>query len=224
MAIKGDGHTYLWLLEHRDYPHKDWCLIWPFFKNKHGRGVIGTSGDTQFAARVMCELVKGEPPTPEHTAAHGCGNGHLGCTNPHHLDWKTKAENMEDCITHGTQPKHRLGPRGHFSPPEVEEIKRLLKTSTQLAVAQLYKVTESTIGDIARGRYYARPSKIKFWTPEEDDHLRDCVKRGLSFPEMSREIGRPLSAITGHAYRLGLKSGRPPNRSDYSTVSQRQGQ
>lgn len=212
-----------WILAHQSYPHENWCLIWPFYRDKNGRGVIELDGE-HYAHRLMCKMAKGEPPTPEHGTAHSCGGGHLGCINPRHLSWKTQGENLEDCLAHGTQPKTSFGPRGHFSPHEVEEIRRLLKTKTHRAIAQHYKVTESTISDIARGRYYARPSKIKFWTPEEDDHLRDCVKRGLSFPEMSREIGRPLSAITGHAYRLGLKSGRPPNRTDYSTVSQRQGQ
>jgi hypothetical protein len=78
--------------------------------------------------------------------------------------------------------------------------------------------------DIARGRYYARPSKIKFWTPEEDEKIRDCVSRGLSFPEIAREVGRPKAATMGRVYRLGLTSGRPPTRSDYSTSQQRQGE
>lgn len=38
MSVKGEGKAYKWILAHQDYPHKDWCLIWPFSRDKHGRG------------------------------------------------------------------------------------------------------------------------------------------------------------------------------------------
>jgi len=215
--VAAERNTYNWILAHLTYPHEDWCLIWPFMRDKNGRGVIETEGE-HYAHRLMCKLAKGEPPTPEHGTAHSCGAGHLGCVNPHHLSWKTQAENLEDCIKHGTQPKNHIGNRGHFSRDEVEQIRRLLGTQTQLSIARLYRVTESTISDIARGRYYSRESKIKHWTAEEDAKIRDCVARGLSFPEMAKELGRSLGGTTGRVYRLGLTSGRPPNRSDYSSI------
>jgi hypothetical protein len=208
VAVKGVSYARDWILEHQNYPHDDWCLIWPFFRDKNGRGVLGGDGE-HYAHNAMCELVHGPAPTPEHGSAHSCGNGHLGCVNPNHLAWKTQAENLMDCAKHGTQPKTHLGNRGHFSQEEVAEIRRLLKTHTQLAIAHRYAVTESTISDIARGRYYSRPSKIKHWTPEEDDKIRDCIRRGLNFPQMTKEIDRSVGGITGRAYRLGLSSGVP---------------
>lgn len=209
MAVDGDGKTHAWIRDHQNYPHKDWCLIWPFFRDKNGRGVIGIAGRRNFAHRVMCKQVHGEPPTAEHGTAHSCGNGHLGCVNPNHLSWKTQAENLKDCAKHGTQPRHSLGPRGHFSPHEVAQIRRLLQSHTQLAIAQMYGVTESTISDIARGRYYTRPPKINYWTPEEDEKIRYGMRRGLNFSQMAKEIGKSLGAVTGRAYRLGLHSGVP---------------
>ena len=196
-----------WMLAHQAYPHENWCLIWPFYRDKNGRGVIELDGE-HYAHRLMRKMVRGEPPTPEHGTAHSCGAGHLGCVNPHHLSWKTQAENLEDCAKHGTQPKHHLGNRGHFSQDEVEQIRRLLKTQTQLSIAQLYRVTESTISDIARGRYYSRPSKIKYWTPEEDRRLAELLEDGYIHEDIAKIIGRPWKAVSSHAAKLGLKSRR----------------
>lgn len=192
-----------WMLAHQSYPHENWCLMWPFYRDKNGRGVIELDGE-HYAHRLMCKMVKGEPPTPEHGTAHSCGAGHLGCVNPHHLSWKTQAENLEDCREHGTQPKHHLGNRGHFSQDEVEQIRRLLKTQTQLSIAQLYRVTESTISDIARGRYYSRPSKFNYWTPEDDDKLRQAVEAGHKLRVVASIVGRKYESVTSRMYRLGI--------------------
>lgn len=219
MAVSDVSHTRDWILEHQNYPHENWCLIWPFFRDKNGRGVVGGDGK-HYAHNTMCELVNGPAPTPEHGSAHKCGNGHLGCVNPNHLAWKTQAENLMDCSAHGTQPKHHLGNRGHFSQEEVAEIKRLLKTHTQLAVAHRYAVTESTISDIARGRYYSRPSKIIYWTPEEEDALRQSVAAGMNFGQIARQMGKTHHTISSKAYRMGLKSGQPAIQSRDITTFQ----
>ncbi|WP_354243676.1 hypothetical protein [Bradyrhizobium sp. LA2.1] len=123
-----------------------------------------------------------------------------------------------DCAAHGTHPKSRFGAKGQFDPSQIDEIRELLKTHTHREIAEMFGANQTTIGNIATGRFYSGPRKIKFWTQEEDDKIRDCVKRGLSFREMAKEIGRPEAGVTGRAYRLGLKSGRPATREDYSSV------
>lgn len=195
-----------WIEAHADYPHKNWCLFWPWFRDKNGRGVIRVDGKRMYAHRVMCRRVHGDPPSEDYGTAHSCGNGHLGCTNHHHLSWKTQADNLKDCAKHGTQPKTFLGPRGHFSMEEVAEIRRQLKTRTQLSIAHQYQVTESTISDIARGRYYARPPKLNYWEPEEDAKLREALSSGMSFSQTAKVVGRSFGATYGRASRLGLKS------------------
>jgi hypothetical protein len=205
---KGKGKTYQWLVSHKNEPDEGHCLIWPFFRDKCGRGWLKYLGKSHYAHRLMCKLVKGEPPTQEHHAAHTCGKGHLGCVHPKHLEWKTPSENMADCVVHGTQPKHHLGNKGHFTREQVDQIRELLKSNTQRAVAGMYGVTESTISNIARGLYYARPSKVNHWSPEEDEKLRSGVHGGLSFPEIAAKIGRSVFAVSNHAYKIGLRSGR----------------
>jgi hypothetical protein len=114
-------------------------------------------------------------------------------------------------------------PNGQGDANELDEIRELLKTHTHRAIAERFGASQTTIGNIATGRFYSRPSKLNYWTPEEDDKLRDCVSRGLSLPETAKELGRPKAATTSRVYRIGLTSGRKPTR-DYSTPSQRQGE
>jgi len=196
--------TQEWIEAHVDYPHQDWCLMWPFFRDKNGRAVISTDG-AYFAHTMMCQLIHGDPPSGEHGTAHSCGNGHLGCVNPWHLSWKTQADNLADCVKHGTQPKTFLGPRGHFSMAQVAEIKRQLETRTQLSIAHQYRVTESTISDIARGRYYSRPPKVNYWEPEEDAKLREAFSQGMNFSQIAEIVGRSFGATFSRSKRLGLK-------------------
>jgi len=55
-----ERHTYNWLVEHKDYPHEQWCLMWPFYRDKHGRAVVNIDGKRLFAYRVMCKMTNGE--------------------------------------------------------------------------------------------------------------------------------------------------------------------
>lgn len=85
----------------------DECLIWPFHRNDSGYPYITDGTKKKRVTRVLCEEANGATPSPQHEAAHSCGNGHLGCVNRHHLRWATHIENEKDKITHGT----RLGKR-----------------------------------------------------------------------------------------------------------------
>lgn len=84
-----------WIAAHLQYDGDD-CLMWPFSKTRDGYGVFGIAGKSIRAARFICQEVNGPPPTPEHHAAHSCGQGHDGCVHPRHLSWKTNSENQFD--------------------------------------------------------------------------------------------------------------------------------
>lgn len=76
------------------------CLFWPFPTISNGYPVLWRDGGSVYAHRIVCEHRYGPPPTPEHEAAHSCGNGHLGCVHPGHLRWATQIENAADKRLH----------------------------------------------------------------------------------------------------------------------------
>lgn len=78
------------------------CWTWIGPVRRHGGGdrpavsrrVRGVEHPRQFnAARLMCELMHGPAPTPEHEASHLCIDNWL-CIHPWHMIWETKKENI----------------------------------------------------------------------------------------------------------------------------------
>jgi hypothetical protein len=154
MAGKGEGKAYRWLQDHRSYD-KDYCLIWPFCRNRNGYGELSYLGEGYWAHRFMCELSNGPPPTPSHQAAHSCGNGDGGCCNPKHLSWKTATGNLLDCGVHRSHPRNSYGNRGRLTPAQVIQIRSLKGQKTQAEIAAMFGIREPSVRDIFLGRTYA---------------------------------------------------------------------
>lgn len=130
------------------------CLIWPFSRNDGdtGYGRIMRDGRLQIVSRLLCQEVNGPPPTQRHQAAHSCGKGIQGCVNPKHLVWKTVRENDKDKDLHGTRCN---GVRHHcakLTPPDVLEIRRLLRTTPVAAIARKYGLAQNAIRSIRDGK------------------------------------------------------------------------
>lgn len=208
---RGKGQAVQWLRDHANYSY-DYCLIWPFSSLCRGYGQFGYLGKSHYAHRFMCELTHGPAPTPDLEAAHSCGRGHEGCVNPRHLSWKTKSENLSDSRGHGTQTRNTYGNAGRLSKEEAHQIWRMKGVKLQREVADLFKVSESTVSDIWCGRTHARPSKIVHWTPGEDAKLVDGLKLGYSYSHIAKQVGRPLGAVESRIYRLGLRSRQSSNQ------------
>ena len=140
--------NYKWLVARKDH-EGDGCLIWPFSRKETGYGQIGRNGRVTGAHRVMCELVNGPAPTPNHEASHECGNGHLGCVHPKHLTWKTRAENRMDRRRHGTA--NSRGPQ-KLNAEKVREIRALLAKKTRHEeIARRYGITRKYVYSIKAG-------------------------------------------------------------------------
>lgn len=131
------------------------CLIWPFGRDGKGYGRLSIKGRSYIVSRMVCREVHGEPPTPQHEAAHSCGKGHEGCVNPHHLSWKTRLENKADSIAHGTHVrghKHRLA---KLTEDKVRLIRsEITRGQKQSVIAQKYGVSRGTISDVSSGRHW----------------------------------------------------------------------
>lgn len=145
------GEPMRWLTAHITYSGDD-CLTWPFSGKSDGYGQLAFRGKLCVASRVMAIMALGEPPTPEHHAAHTCNNGHLGCVNPRHLQWKTCSENQRDKIAAGTACRGERHFRAILTETKVSEIKSKLRAgSRRSSVAREYGVHWMTIDDIRRG-------------------------------------------------------------------------
>jgi hypothetical protein len=133
----------------------DGCLPWPFAKTRDGYGLVWISGKNVIASRYICELAHGSPPTPEHEAAHSCGNGRDACISPDHLSWKTSAENKADMLIHGTHTRGERNAQAKLTEAAAREILALRGKESQVKLAKRFMVGPSSIWRIHTGRSWA---------------------------------------------------------------------
>lgn len=134
----------------------DDCLSWPYSRNKAGYGTIYQSkGKTTVVSRMVCAIVHGEPESPDLHALHSCGNGHLGCVNPRHLNWGTARENMADKVGHGTDKIKARGvdaPSSKLNDDDVRAIRVMSQVKGNAEIAKQYGVTSASIRNILIGK------------------------------------------------------------------------
>lgn len=126
----------------------DDCLIWPFaIQNvKNPKIHIKINGRCLIAARHICALAHGGPPTNEHETAHSCGKGHMGCMNAQHLRWATKVENQADRLIHETDSRGEKSPWARLSREDVRAIRKSLENGeSQYSIAVRYFVSRGCI-------------------------------------------------------------------------------
>jgi hypothetical protein len=153
-----------WIMDHLNYPHDDYCLIIPFGRSRDGYVSFMHEGEIVKMHRHICFLVHGEPPTPEHHAAHSCGRGADGCGNPHHLRWKTPSENFKEGQKH---------PRRKLTPEQVVEIRTLKDLERVQDTAERFGVTECNIRKIQAGKLWRKErSDIHIFTDAEVRDIR----------------------------------------------------
>jgi hypothetical protein len=155
--MAGKGANLQWLKDHVSY-RGDECLVWPFCRDRHGYGQVGINGKLHRAHRVMCELVNGPAPEPTMHAAHSCGNGHLGCINPLHLDWKTPSGNQLDRAAHGTKNDAWWSHRQKVTNAQKAEIVSLEGKYPQYVIAKMFDVSPHTVRRIHRSAATTRCS------------------------------------------------------------------
>src|SRR5215471_9975359 len=133
------------------------CLFWPYGRDQFGYGKVAGVPQSDRAHRLICIKFYGDPPTPAHEAAHNCGNGHLGCVNPLHLQWKTHGQNCHDTSMHEMSARGEWQGTTKLSEGEVRRIRKLIadKELTYKKIAQLFGVGYGTISDIAQGKTWS---------------------------------------------------------------------
>lgn len=133
----------------------DECLQWPYARNSKGYPMLNIEGRDRLLARVLCEEVNGPPPTPEHEAAHSCGNGHDGCLTQGHLSWKTPVENAADRITHGTETIGARHGMSKLTEDDVRQIRSLKGKMSQRAIAARFCINQAQVYRILSGKAWS---------------------------------------------------------------------
>ena len=113
------------------------CWIWIAGKSTAGYGGLRIDGKDYLAHRFMYEKLVGPIPVGM-SLDHLCRNP--SCVNPEHLEPVTHQENV------------RRGAHTKLTPDQVQEIKNLPLSETQLSIAQRYGVSQNTIKSIREGR------------------------------------------------------------------------
>jgi hypothetical protein len=132
------GKKLAWIKEHINHAGDD-CLLWPWPFNGSLRPYANYEGQRIVASRLMCIFRWGPPPTPQHEAAHSCGNGDKGCMNPNHLRWATARENCLDRFKHDSMPCAKL------TEPKVKAIRKIGRRKTATALSKRFGVSVSAI-------------------------------------------------------------------------------
>lgn len=132
----------------------DECLSWPYATGA-GYGKIMIGDKFALVHRMACEEQNGPPPTPEHVAAHSCGNGHLGCVTKKHLSWKTPKENSADMLIHGTHIRGERSPNAKLTEKDVREIIAARGKERQVDTARRFGVKQAHISAIQVGRVWS---------------------------------------------------------------------
>jgi hypothetical protein len=180
---RGNGAGIQWIRARVGYQGDD-CLIWPFHLC-NGYGTLGYLGKQYYAHRFMCELAHGAPPSPDLEAAHSCGRGHLGCTNPRHLSWKTPGENQRDRAGHGT--RNVWSWRGKITQAQADEILALKGKRTQAEIAEQFGISRSNVSFIHCGKAWNKGRLRWDKTTAHTEHQRRVVAA-------LKAAGRPLRA------------------------------
>jgi hypothetical protein len=126
----------------------DACLIWPFNRDRNGRGVLMVGGLPRRVSRLACEAAHGPAPSERHESAHSCGKGHEGCVNPKHVRWKTPKENNADKRAHGT-----IGRK--LTEDDVRVIRKLANRVPLSQIADQFDVTYQMIWRIHHRKSWA---------------------------------------------------------------------
>lgn len=144
------------------------CLLWPYTRCTNGYGQMVKNGRLGTVSRILCEDIHGPPPTPEHEAAHSCGNGMSGCVTKRHLSWKTPKENQNDRILHATHSRGERCVTAKLTEVQVREIVALKGHLSQRKIAEKFGVHQVNVGRIHAGTSWgwlkyndATHSKIK---------------------------------------------------------------
>jgi hypothetical protein len=114
--------------------------------------------------------VNGEPPSPQHHAAHNCGNA--SCVNPYHIRWATPSENQADRVEHGTSNRGERNGQTALTEDQVREIRALDRVISDDEISMRYGVSKSSILNILHGKTWGWLDADKWQPKRAGDHRK----------------------------------------------------
>lgn len=150
------GDVRRWLDEVALSYDGDDCLVFPYSRNDNGYGKVRIGANGIGAHVYVAIHAKGEKPSPRHEARHLCGNGHLGCVNPNHLEWGTRTQNILDAVAHGTWNRPSItgeqASAAKFSDKDIARVRACLaRGETQVSIAKSLGISQSHVSRIKNG-------------------------------------------------------------------------
>ncbi len=128
------------------------CWLWngrP--RNGYGQFHVRSLGMMVPAHRAGYALFKG--PIPEGVLVRHGGCHDSKCVNPDHMELGTHADNMRDRARDGTSNRGERNGMARLTEGDVRSIRRgLVRGQTYRDLGKQFKVSDSVIGDIARGK------------------------------------------------------------------------
>ena len=125
------------------------CWPWTASLNTSGYGQIRIDGKNVAAHRLVWESAFGELPAGMNVC-HRCDNP--PCVNPNHLFLGTQSDNMRDCATkdRANKPKGSAVHTSRLTADDVENIRANAMNLTQVALAELFGVSQASVSAILR--------------------------------------------------------------------------
>lgn len=128
------------------------CWLWTGKpRNGYGQFHVRSLGMMVPAHRAGYALFKGPIPEGALVRHGGCHNSK--CVNPDHMELGTHADNMRDRARDGTSNRGERNGMARLTEAEVRAIRRgLVRGQPYRDLGKQFKVSDSVIGDIARGK------------------------------------------------------------------------
>lgn len=136
-ARRGEAETFLASAVGR---RTEDCILWPFAKTPKGYGRYKST----YAHRLACTLRHGKPSALGMDAAHNCHQP--SCINGNHLRWDTRAGNLADMVSDGTDRRGCKSPDAVLTAEQVGRIRAceagmaLLASEFGVSLRYCYKV------------------------------------------------------------------------------------
>jgi hypothetical protein len=127
------------------------CWLWVGAKDFRGRGFMNINKRMKFATHISWLLAYGRYPSL--CVLHYCDNP--ACIRPAHLHEGTQQDNMAERGTRGRTAHGEQHGRTSLTAKQVREIRTLVLSKTQQAVADQFGIGQRTVCDIVSRKNWA---------------------------------------------------------------------